>query len=173
MLLDSGAKVDYQRKDGATALITASANGHLDAVKLLLDQKANLDIGDENGTSPLMFASAHGDFRVVELLLDAGANADHQNKEGKTALMWASFFGNTDVVRLLLDRNATPQLEDVDGFNFINIMEQDADGVWSVNAEQQEAAAQLLDYFELLRKEMTPIANGVPAESNNADKSEL
>src|ERR1035437_6736528 len=48
-LLDKGAHIDAQGKDGITALIAASAMSKTDVVKQLLMKGANTDIRDNRG----------------------------------------------------------------------------------------------------------------------------
>jgi ankyrin repeat protein len=74
MLLDKGAKVNQQEKNGATPLIYLAANKQ---------------------------ASAEDRRAVAQILLDAGADKKIKDKEGRTALDWANKQGNKDLVDLL------------------------------------------------------------------------
>ena len=71
LLLEAGADKDFANNNGDTALMIASRDGHLEAVRLLLEAGANEDIADTDGDTALMIASLHGYLEVVRLLLEA------------------------------------------------------------------------------------------------------
>lgn len=92
--------------DGATALMLASVNNHLDVVLALvaagadINSPVNSPIGDI-GTA-LMWASFAGRDAVVRALLAAGADVNAKAASGETALMWASHGLHIDVVEALI-----------------------------------------------------------------------
>ena len=89
-LLDAGAKLDLQSKNGETALFFAAGKNDLDAVKLLLEKGANPNIPDKKGNTPLMKAVlSHVEVLIVDALLSAGADPNIVNPEGDTALTLA------------------------------------------------------------------------------------
>ncbi|KAL5515176.1 hypothetical protein EMCRGX_G000307 [Ephydatia muelleri] len=47
VLLDRGAQVNMQNKDGWTALMRASGSGHMECVQVLLDRGADVNMQDE------------------------------------------------------------------------------------------------------------------------------
>lgn len=78
--LAAGVEVNSQSYDGATALLMACANGHLEVMKTLLEAKANTKIGNEAGNTPLHWASLNGHVAIVEALLQAKADPDAKNE---------------------------------------------------------------------------------------------
>jgi hypothetical protein len=101
-LLDYGSNVNAARGDnGATALIQAAQNGHLDVVELLLENGASVDHTNCNGTSALFLAAQNGIPEIVQLLLEKGATADLANNSSVTPREAAYENGHFDVVRLL------------------------------------------------------------------------
>lgn len=74
MLLDKGANVNAQEKNGATALIYLATNSQTTS---------------KNRTE------------LARLLLDKGADKNIKDNKGKTAAVWAKEIGNTDVIELL------------------------------------------------------------------------
>ena len=56
-LLQAGANVNLQDKNGETPLYKASRNGYTNIVRLLLDAGANPNIQDNGGQTALMNAS--------------------------------------------------------------------------------------------------------------------
>jgi ankyrin repeat protein len=104
ILLDAG--VDIERSDRPTALQVASAEGHIEIVKLLLEWGANVDAPGDRGDTALLVASAEGHIEIVKLLLEWGANVDAQGNRGNTALLIASAEVHIEIVKLLLDCGA-------------------------------------------------------------------
>ena len=101
-LMGYGSNVNAARDDnGATALIQAAQNGHLDIVELLLENGAWIDHKNCNGTSALFLAAQNGIPEIVRLLLEKGATADLANNSSVTPREAAYENGHFDVVRLL------------------------------------------------------------------------
>ena len=111
LLVAGVADVHYIQPDsGTTALVIASQNGHVEAVRALVAAGGNVNhaiprgIGkpvNEGGTA-LELVSQQGHVEVVRILVSAGANVNHANKTGATALFFASQDGHIDVVKLLI-----------------------------------------------------------------------
>ena len=116
---------------GFTALMHASAKGHIKVVNLLLDRGAEIDYQSEFRFSALMIACMAGKLEIVELLLKRGAKVDLSTKTGKTALMlstisgyldlnltWASKYTppppnkSVEIIRLLLSKGASLDFQD-------------------------------------------------------------
>ena len=61
--------------DGATALMAASQEGHLEIAQLLVERGANVNAArTDNGGTALMYASWKGHLEIVRLLLTSGAD---------------------------------------------------------------------------------------------------
>ena len=85
-LLQNGASVNLQNREGATALHHASSRGSTDMVKLLLLNNANPGIVDERGRSPLHAGCKEGQSGVVSCLLDHGVDVNAVDSDCNTAL---------------------------------------------------------------------------------------
>ena len=96
MKLAKGATVNAKSRDGMTALMSAAAAGHTDAVQVLLEQRPNVNAKAENGATALMAAAVSGHADVVRILLDNDAAVDVKVAGGQTALMLAGSNGHTD-----------------------------------------------------------------------------
>jgi ankyrin repeat protein len=119
LLLDNGANVDNQKKDGtpmqswsplhATCDPTRYVNQQdaLLVVVKLLDAGADVDIQDTDGDTPLHVACNEGNEALVELLLRRGANPNLQESDGDTPLHVACEKGYEKVVELLLRNKRT------------------------------------------------------------------
>lgn len=104
ILLERGAAVDHQDKDGMTPLLVAAFEGHKDVCELLLEYEADVDHCDATGRTPLWAAASMGHGSVVSLLLFWGCYVDSIDNEGRTVLSVAAAQGGTDVVKQLLNR---------------------------------------------------------------------
>jgi uncharacterized protein len=105
-LLKSGADVNAQQPDGATALQWAAYRGDARLAELLLKAGAKPGVANHNGATPLWLAAMRGDAAVIEALLKGGADANEPLPLGRRPLMLAARSGQVDAVRALLDRGA-------------------------------------------------------------------
>jgi ankyrin repeat protein len=107
LALDRGTDVNAGFTDLAfTALHNASAEGHIDIVRLLLSQKAQVDKPDDNGATALIYAAYTGRTEIILLLLKAGADSNWAPKNGPTALAAAVVSGNLSSVAALIEHGA-------------------------------------------------------------------
>ena len=104
-----------QAEDGVTALMLASAGGHLKVVQLLCEAGADKDIVDLWGDTALLWASRYGHLEVVQLLCEAGADKNKAMQNGTTPLMLASICNQVDMARLLCEAGADKDKANEDG----------------------------------------------------------
>jgi ankyrin repeat protein len=71
-LLNKGASVKMETKDGLTPLTQAAFNGSDEIVRLLLEHGANVNKSRGDGCTSLELAEAMSRNSTVELLLEAG-----------------------------------------------------------------------------------------------------
>jgi serine/threonine-protein phosphatase 6 regulatory ankyrin repeat subunit B len=119
MLLDAKSiegkfliNVNARNDQNDTALIIASENGNLEAVKSLIQYKADITLKDTNGNNALIRAAKRGCFDVVEELLFRKASINSTNNYNKTALMEAAENGYIRVVKLLIKKGAKVSIKD-------------------------------------------------------------
>ncbi len=84
LLIDAGAKLNYQNSDGSTALITAAAFGKTQTAKVLVKAGADLNIQNNNGSTALHAAALLCKIEIVKLLIENGADKTIINKRGRT-----------------------------------------------------------------------------------------
>ncbi|XP_069315345.1 2-5A-dependent ribonuclease [Eulemur rufifrons] len=106
------------RKGGATALMDAAGEGHLDVVKILLDEMgADVNARDNMGRNALIHAllsSRDGDVEAItRLLLDRGADVNARGERGKTPLILAVEKKHLGLVQMLLEQ-AHIEIDDTD-----------------------------------------------------------
>ena len=106
-LLDEAAvKVNEAIITGATPLIKACQNCHLDVVRLLVEKGAEVDKATNSGATPLLMACAYCHLDIVRLLLEKGADVNKATNDGCTPLLIACCHGDLNVARLLIDKGA-------------------------------------------------------------------
>jgi len=105
-LLKSGADVNAQEADGATALQWAAYRGDAKLAERLLKAGAKPGIANHNGATPLWLAASRGDGAVVRELLAGGADANEELPLGRRPLMLAARAGSLDGVRALIEKGA-------------------------------------------------------------------
>ena len=90
-LVENGADVDLQDKDGLTALHYAcKTDNSCEVVSCLIKNGANINACTGNKVTPLMRAAKKGNSDVVSLLIAHGANVDLQDKDGDTAFHYTA-----------------------------------------------------------------------------------
>lgn len=109
MIVKNNVDINYQGKDGVTALFLAVRSNKRDIVRLLLSSGANPNLAIEaKQTTPLHFASQKGYTDIVNMLLEYRAEPDVELEGGQTPLYLATNKGNFNIVKLLLNAGADP-----------------------------------------------------------------
>ncbi|KAF5916688.1 hypothetical protein HPG69_005483 [Diceros bicornis minor] len=151
-LYENGAEVNLSRKTkkdqerlrqgGATALMDAAEEGHVDVLKILLDEMgADVNARDNMGRNALFRALRNSENRNVEvvtrLLLDHGADVNVRGEGGKTPLILAVEKKHLGLVQMLLEQEC------------IEINDTDSEGktalLFAVQLRQKEIAQLLCD----------------------------
>ena len=120
ILLEHGANVNMQKKNGWTALMLtiAGMNVNFETVELLLKNGGSANNQGSDGWSALMLACQNQYTEIARLLLECGADVNMKNKfNGLTALMIASRDGAIKTVKLLLEHGANVNLKDINGLS--------------------------------------------------------
>jgi len=90
-LIEKGADIDFQDKNGYCALHFAAQNNEIGIAEILLDNGANSNLRDLYGNPPIwtaIFNSKEG-FSIVKLLLENNADIETKNNHGKSPKeMW-------------------------------------------------------------------------------------
>ena len=112
LLLDAGADIHAQDKNGATALHRAVRTRCADAVKALLDAGANAKVRNKPGSTPFHLAvqnTGHGgsgadkakaaQHEIIQTFLEHGVSPKLKDAHGKSVIDWA----RSDWIRQMLD----------------------------------------------------------------------
>ena len=103
-LLDAGADVTLQDREGKTALHAAVEYSMVSVAEAVIRKNPEVvDIPDVHGNQPLWVAvfKARGDFELVELLLRHGADPTHKNKADMSPVDMARRKKNFELLELL------------------------------------------------------------------------
>ena len=68
VLRDLGVDLDTQDKDGRTAAMEASSEGHVESVKWLHEMKADLNVRDEDGWTVIHYAANGGNTEMLKVM---------------------------------------------------------------------------------------------------------
>ncbi|MFH1373241.1 MAG: ankyrin repeat domain-containing protein [bacterium] len=110
-LVQKGADVNAESKQGKTALFYGVDKGFYEIVEYLVGKGAKVDSRDTIPQAPLHLAAFNGDVRMVKLLLTNGARVDpislvEGGAEGATPLMFAVSSGYEEAVKVLISNGA-------------------------------------------------------------------
>lgn len=135
ILLEHGAAVDAREFwHGQTALMWATAEGHVPMLSLLISAGADVSAISNveewerqrtaeprakwlppGGMTPLLFAAREGCSACVPVLVQAGANVDQTTPDGISVVVSALINGHYDTAVAMLDAGADPNLVDETG----------------------------------------------------------
>jgi len=125
LLLNNGADVNSQTRNGYTALSTALANGlpGIEIIDSLIRHGADVNAKSfvEQWT-PLLIASNKVPLNepAIRRLVEAGAQINGHNVFGETPLMYAAAFASDGLVEYLLKNGADPKLTNKEGLSAIH-----------------------------------------------------
>ncbi len=100
-LLDQGANINSNNKQGETALHAAASANQVQMVNLLIAKGANVNSTTTGGWTPLHTAARVGASQVLSLLIAKGANLQAVNADGRTPEALAIAVKNVKMASLL------------------------------------------------------------------------
>lgn len=118
------------KTNGATPLIMAARNGHLDVAKYLIEQcgaeieqvgSVTFDGETIEGAPPLWCAAAAGYLNIVEFLVMRTASVNKTTLTNSTPLRAASFDGHYDIVKFLVENGADIEIANRHGHTCLMI----------------------------------------------------
>lgn len=118
-LVAAGADLEAaDTRDGRTALIVSTMEGHFAAAEFLISAGADLYPRlQQNGdfTTPVMLAAIKGHVRILQKLIAAGADVQMANNTNSSAVTYAAVNGQSGALDLLLEAGADPDPYNSDG----------------------------------------------------------
>lgn len=109
-LLDHGANVNHQNKNGHNATKYAGSKNHQQVLELLLNRGGDVNARDNVGETPLHRVASTENAECLRLILahaTMSVQLDMQNSEGNTALHLACESPNASCALLLIDHGAS------------------------------------------------------------------
>ncbi len=103
LLINKGAKVDSEDKEGMTPLFYAVLSKSVEICEYLLEKGANLEHTDCQHRTPLYWVVSLDDPEMLDYFIKKGADINAPNKYGRTALSKACWYGQTKIVDSLLN----------------------------------------------------------------------
>ncbi|XP_014681685.1 PREDICTED: ankyrin repeat and EF-hand domain-containing protein 1-like isoform X2 [Priapulus caudatus] len=115
------ATVNVQDKYYRTPLISACADGNIEAAEFLLQHGADVNALDNLKWTALHHACYSGSFPIVKLLIQYGANVNSQSLYGATPLMRAIQTSKIDVINFLILKGAQLHYENKKGLMAVDV----------------------------------------------------
>ncbi|KAF3005658.1 Glycerophosphocholine phosphodiesterase [Curvularia kusanoi] len=112
LLVDAGVDVNYQNKQGETALHIAAQYGHVECATAILEgsksNKVDLDVPENTfAWTPLFNACVDNHLNIVKLLATAGADLQRYDNSGWTAKEQAALRGHMEIAHYLAELSPT------------------------------------------------------------------
>ena len=115
LLLEHGADVHAQKKDGDAALHLATVHRRDKVMRVLLEHGAHVNAHGKHNSTPLHRAARGCLARAAKLLLEHGADVNARGHNGGTPLHCASIHGFDGLARMLLEHGADRSIVNNDG----------------------------------------------------------
>ncbi|EPY43770.1 hypothetical protein AGDE_00151, partial [Angomonas deanei] len=155
-LLQGGANVNSQNKDGQTPLFFVCASGRMAETRCLLEAGANANVADHRQNRPLhyafqvetakllqdSYALPHGQLDIIVLLVLYGAEVDAKNGDGEvaTAYVTEQFPTLTAALALIARHREKLQTSSVK-WNYLTLVNSKKDAFEKLGLGQEEAHA--------------------------------
>jgi ankyrin repeat protein len=141
-LIEYGASVSAQNKDGETPLHLASQPGRLEVARLLIERGADVSAQNKDGRTPLHLMCL-GNWvqessypEVARMLIERGADVSAQDKDGQHPLHLALQARRPEVARMLIERGVGVSAQNKDGQTPLHLV---------LQAERLEVALMLIE----------------------------
>ncbi|XP_069315084.1 ankyrin repeat and death domain-containing protein 1A isoform X1 [Eulemur rufifrons] len=122
ILVNSGAKIHCENKDGLTLLHCAAQRGHVPVLAFIMEdlEDVALDHADKLGRTAFHRAAEYGQLDALDFLVGSGCDHSVKDKEGNTALHLAAGRGHVAVLQQLVDFGLDLEERNVEGLTALH-----------------------------------------------------
>nr|XP_010991847.2 ankyrin repeat and death domain-containing protein 1A isoform X1 [Camelus dromedarius] len=122
ILVNSGAKIHCENKDGLTLLHCAAQKGHVHVLAFMMEdlEDVALDQADKLGRTAFHQAVEHGQLDALDFLVGSGCDHSVKDKEGNTALHLAARQGHLAVLQRLVDVRLDLEEQNAEGLTALH-----------------------------------------------------
>ncbi|XP_003418462.3 ankyrin repeat and death domain-containing protein 1A [Loxodonta africana] len=122
ILVNSGAKIHCENKDGLSLLHCAAQKGHVLVLAFIMEdlEDVALDHADKLGRTAFHRAAEHGQLDALDFLVGSGCDHSVKDKEGNTALHLAASRGHVAVLQRLVDLGLDLEERNVEGLTALH-----------------------------------------------------
>ncbi|XP_021092747.1 ankyrin repeat and death domain-containing protein 1A isoform X5 [Heterocephalus glaber] len=122
ILVNSGAKIHCENKDGLALLHCAALRGHMPVLAFMMEdlEDVALDHRDKRGRTAFHKAAEHGQLEALDFLVGSGCDHSVRDKEGNTALHLAAGQGHTAVLQRLVDIGLDLEEQNAEGLTALH-----------------------------------------------------
>lgn len=112
IMIDAGADVNVELKDGTRPLFYACIRGHLEPFSLLINAGADPHIvHPQTGVNLMLLAASRGYFDLVRVLVQHRVDFNYRSPNGIHTIFHAIHFGHEPTVSLMLNLGVDPNLK--------------------------------------------------------------
>ncbi|KAG8510294.1 Ankyrin repeat and death domain-containing protein 1A [Galemys pyrenaicus] len=122
ILVNSGAKIHCENKDGLSILHCAAQKGHVPVLAFIMEdlEDVALDHTDQLGRTAFHRAAEHGQLEALDFLVGSGCDHGAKDKEGNTALHLAAGRGHRAVLQRLVDIGLELEEQNAEGLTALH-----------------------------------------------------
>jgi ankyrin repeat protein/acetyl esterase/lipase len=115
-LIDSGADLNSEDKNGDTLLHHAARNGNKNMIDLFISKGLDVNAKNKYGLTPLYYATTDRSVPAIDLLVKKRADVNAKAQDGITPLHYAAWGGNPDAIDALISAGADVNAKNDSGF---------------------------------------------------------
>lgn len=119
-LIDGGALINAQDKDGRTILYSSLDNAEL--FQWLVNHHANIHLLDKNSGSIAHHAAKRSSMDIMKVIIASGVDLNAEDGKGNTPLLCAASGNNWEMVDFLLPQTRNIATRNKKGFNLLSYM---------------------------------------------------
>uniref|UniRef100_A0A5F8HBT7 Ankyrin repeat and death domain containing 1A n=1 Tax=Monodelphis domestica TaxID=13616 RepID=A0A5F8HBT7_MONDO len=123
MLVNSGAKINCEDKNGLNILHFAAQKGHVHVLEFIMEdlEDVPLDRIDKLDRTAFHLAAEHGQLDTLDFLIGSGCDHGIKDKAGNTALHLAAKSGHSAVLQRIIEIGLDLEEKNAEGFTALHM----------------------------------------------------